>query len=199
MGLNISIIFQKLWRKWSQMCLVAPIFLHPIALGVRLTREETIMADSAAEETANGQITSARKIVLKPWQVQKKSLLVVKYVIPQDSHIPFPETKCITVGGADPGKPCLFPFKYGGVWFNGCTSEGKEAGDTNKWCSTKNYQDGEAVRWGNCDHNCNTHFASKYCYKKSILPVSSLFYRHTILDDRFYSILPFEYQSYKFL
>ena len=66
MGQNISKIFQKLCPKWSQMYLVAQFFLHQIVLGVRLTREETIMVHSAVVETANGQTKGARKMALKP-------------------------------------------------------------------------------------------------------------------------------------
>ena len=42
------------------------------------------------------------------------------------------ETGCYTVGGADPGSPCIFPFSFGGVIYRGCAED-----EDGLWCSTQ--------------------------------------------------------------
>ena len=41
-------------------------------------------------------------------------------------------TGCYTVGGADPGSPCIFPFSFGGVIYRGCAED-----EDGLWCSTQ--------------------------------------------------------------
>ena len=84
----------------------------------------------------------------------------------------FSATPCITVGGTDPGKPCIFPFKFRGTLYNGCTLDGKEPGDVNAWCSTVNDVYGNMEKWGDCGSDCNTHFELKDCYKINAMNVS---------------------------
>ena len=43
---------------------------------------------------------------------------------------------------------CVFPFKYNGVEYNSCTTEGN--GDT-LWCATSVTADGTYNGWGECD------------------------------------------------
>ena len=42
---------------------------------------------------------------------------------------------CKTSGGLNPGKPCIFPFKFEGKTYFGCPPEPDAPGKT--WCSTK--------------------------------------------------------------
>ena len=63
---------------------------------------------------------------------------------------------CLTLhdAGTKQGVPCIFPFKYKGKKYNGCTKD-----NHNKlWCSTQNDQSGEYIQdfWGNCDETCPT-------------------------------------------
>ena len=83
----------------------------------------------------------------------------------------FSGAECISVGGPDPGKHCLFPFKNKGTLYNGCTLEGKQPGDEKLWCSTLNDEYGNAKKWGNCGSNCKTHFELKDCYKINVMNV----------------------------
>ena len=66
------------------------------------------------------------------------------------------EVSCSTVGGGDPGKPCIFPFKFHGVINKECTLEG--SGDGIPWCSTLTDENGTHVsgqgKWGHCDPEC---------------------------------------------
>ena len=39
---------------------------------------------------------------------------------------------CTTVGGPDPGSPCIFPFSFGGVAYRGCAQD-----EDGFWCSTQ--------------------------------------------------------------
>ena len=39
---------------------------------------------------------------------------------------------CMTVGGPDPGSPCIFPFSFGGVAYRGCAQD-----EDGFWCSTQ--------------------------------------------------------------
>ena len=39
---------------------------------------------------------------------------------------------CMTVGGPDPGSPCIFPFSFRGVAYRGCAQD-----EDGLWCSTK--------------------------------------------------------------
>ena len=59
---------------------------------------------------------------------------------------------CVTNGGPDPDKACVFPFMYKGVQYDECTSEGSNT----KWCPTQvnafGYGYGAAYgnQWGHC-------------------------------------------------
>merc|ERR1712130_168149 len=61
-------------------------------------------------------------------------------------------SQCRTVGGADPGSQCIFPFIFDGVRYTDCTREGSNDGKA--WCSTKvDYQRhhiGGKGNWGHC-------------------------------------------------
>ena len=65
---------------------------------------------------------------------------------------------CTTVGGADPGKSCVFPFIAGGVTFTECTLAGNSDDDPNHWCSTLIDESGNHVggqgKWGHCAPEC---------------------------------------------
>ena len=67
---------------------------------------------------------------------------------------------CVTVGGADTGAKCVFPFRFQGQVFCECTLTGSEDGDTNPWCSTLTDQYGWHVgnqgNWGHCPTTCTT-------------------------------------------
>ena len=55
---------------------------------------------------------------------------------------------CMTIGGPQPNKPCVFPFNFNGRIVNSCII-GKRP---NSWCSIKkNYERGE---WGFCNLDC---------------------------------------------
>ena len=64
---------------------------------------------------------------------------------------------CKTVGGADPGKSCVFPFTIsGGVIRTKCITS---PGDPNPWCSTLTDENGTHVggqgKWGYCAPQCH--------------------------------------------
>ncbi|KAL1270321.1 hypothetical protein QQF64_032610 [Cirrhinus molitorella] len=52
-----------------------------------------------------------------------------------------------TIGGNSLGKPCYFPFKFGGKWYTDCTADGRK--DRRLWCSTVKDFDTEE-KWGFC-------------------------------------------------
>lgn len=56
--------------------------------------------------------------------------------------------ECFTEGdeGVGSGHACVFPFKYGNVVFNHCTT----AGHHTDWCYTDTDANGEGSAWGNC-------------------------------------------------
>lgn len=64
-----------------------------------------------------------------------------------------PSGECITVSGNRPGQPCIFPFRYDGISYSGCTT----AGNVAPWCSTMTDFTGQHVsgNWGDCpQYNC---------------------------------------------
>ena len=72
---------------------------------------------------------------------------------------PLGSSRCTTTSGPDPNKLCIFPFKFRGITYNSCTTNGNDPGDTNAWCSTKVDDSGEHVgdgqgNWGNCETKC---------------------------------------------
>ena len=49
------------------------------------------------------------------------------------NSVEMPKTECTTVGGPDPRKPCVFPFKHEGNTFITCALA---PNDDKHWCST---------------------------------------------------------------
>ena len=49
------------------------------------------------------------------------------------NSVDMPKTECTTVGGPDPKKPCVFPFKHKGNTFITCALA---PNDDKHWCST---------------------------------------------------------------
>ena len=71
---------------------------------------------------------------------------------------------CVTKGGPDPNKPCVFPFNDRGISYNKCTS-GTSGGKP--WCPTEVDKNGYYLtgKWGECGSNCgtsNTSFVSLF-------------------------------------
>ena len=64
---------------------------------------------------------------------------------------------CTTVGGADPGANCVFPYTYDGVVYTECRDFGMAK---QLLCATLTDQNGNSVRgqgkWGYCASNCTT-------------------------------------------
>merc|ERR1739838_938200 len=58
-----------------------------------------------------------------------------------------PSEELFTYGGNSKGKPCVFPFKANGTWFEKCTTQGKP--DKYRWCATSDDFD-EDGQWGYC-------------------------------------------------
>ena len=77
------------------------------------------------------------------------------------------ETICrtnIITSNRDPAKihtPCVFPFRFRGVNYNGCTRSHWEGYEHLEWCSTKTDQAGNHVafqaEYGYCSNDCPTH------------------------------------------
>ena len=67
------------------------------------------------------------------------------------------KARCITTGGPDLGKRCVFPFTYNGRQYRGCTLVG--VNDGIPWCSTLTDARGIHVsgqgKWGKCSAECN--------------------------------------------
>ena len=63
--------------------------------------------------------------------------------------------RCITTGGPDANKTCIFPFTYKGKIYTNCTLDGDSSGGS--WCSTLVDESGNHVggqHWGTCGTNC---------------------------------------------
>ena len=61
--------------------------------------------------------------------------------------------ECLTTGGGNAGKICVFPFKFDGVTYNGCTT----VIDDKLWCSTltnNGVHVGGQNQWGYCNSQC---------------------------------------------
>ena len=56
----------------------------------------------------------------------------------------------MTVSGADPNKPCIFPFIFNNETHYGCIWD---LNDSYAWCSTKVDDQGNHIwgNWGKCD------------------------------------------------
>ena len=48
-------------------------------------------------------------------------------------------------------KPCVFPFKYKGVAYRNCTTEGN---GVIPWCATSVTSNGHYKGWVTCDRKC---------------------------------------------
>ena len=61
--------------------------------------------------------------------------------------------RCLTTGGGNAGKICVFPFNFDGVTYNGCTT----VIDDKLWCSTltnNGVHVGGQNQWGYCNSQC---------------------------------------------
>ena len=67
--------------------------------------------------------------------------------------------KCMTDGGADPNKPCIFPLKFNGGTHYACIWDPMDSSAA-AWCSTKVDDQGNHIggqgNWGNCGSDCLT-------------------------------------------
>merc|ERR1712080_769270 len=74
---------------------------------------------------------------------------------------------CTTVSGPDPGKSCVFPFKFRGITYFSCTTSGNNPGNTKAWCSTKLDNSGIHVgsegNWGDCEPRCQSTPIATQC------------------------------------
>ena len=65
---------------------------------------------------------------------------------------------CVTVSGAAPNLPCIFPFRFNGVTHNKCTWDQAHLTEHKAWCSTLVDDTGHHVggqgKWGNCGPGC---------------------------------------------
>ena len=65
---------------------------------------------------------------------------------------------CVTISGADPNLPCIFPFRFNGVTHNKCTWDQAHLTEHKAWCSTLVDETGHHVggqgKWGNCGPGC---------------------------------------------
>jgi len=63
------------------------------------------------------------------------------------------EDGCLTIGGANVGAKCVFPFSFDGIAYHGCT----KVADDKPWCSTLT-KNGVHVsgqnQWGYCNSQC---------------------------------------------
>ena len=62
----------------------------------------------------------------------------------------------------DPGKGCVFPFKYKGIEYTECTDvDSVNDGNRYFWCATKINEDKEIAEdgrnWGECNDYCRRH------------------------------------------
>ena len=68
-------------------------------------------------------------------------------------------SQCKTVGGPDPFKKCVFPFKWNGNTYYGCPTDPDDRSKT--WCSTKVDTGGNHVtgqkKYGFCNEVCPKH------------------------------------------
>ena len=71
------------------------------------------------------------------------------------NSVEMPKPECTTVGGPDPNKPCVFPFKHKGNTFITCALA---PNDDKHWCSTLVDEAGEHIaangNWGHCGLDC---------------------------------------------
>jgi len=68
------------------------------------------------------------------------------------------EKICVTVSGASPGLPCIFPFRFNGAVHYECTWDQAHLTEHLAWCSTQVDETGHHIggqgKWGNCGEGC---------------------------------------------
>jgi len=86
--------------------------------------------------------------------------LVVAIPTPQEDD-DVEEDACLTASDSkDPGKECVFPFKYENVTYFGCPMDPEDA--TRRWCSTKTDENGVHVTgsFGYCTKGCKPEISA---------------------------------------
>jgi len=93
----------------------------------------------------NGQCVPVSNNNCDPLKQSSHSDAVHQMVTPCEA------ANCVTTGsaGVGPGHPCVFPFTYGGVAYDACTTSNH--GGT-AWCSTRTDSSGTHIygQWGDC-------------------------------------------------
>ena len=79
----------------------------------------------------------------------------ILYISAQPAPPP-PAPECFTNGGANPNKPCIFPFTWNGAIYRGCPIDPDD--ENQRWCSTKVDANGLHIQgqdqWGHCSPSC---------------------------------------------
>lgn len=112
----------------------------------------------------------------RTWILTSILYLVLLFDIAELQDIKFPKSKdekaekgikaskpaaakvCVTVSGASPNLPCIFPFRFNGVTHNKCTWDQAHLTEHKAWCSTlvdgTGHHVGGQGKWGNCGAGC---------------------------------------------
>ena len=89
-------------------------------------------------------------------------------------------------GGAEPNKPCIFPFKYNGQVHNECT----DINTRKNICATEINGRGVITKFGYCKCDCpskSTEVCIPQCQTKDDVPCQFPFkYKHPMNGDRIY-------------
>ena len=90
---------------------------------------------------------------LQNWGKQSKPPHLPHPTTPPQPPQPAQPPQCLTTGGGNAGKICVFPFNFDGVTYNGCTT----VIDDKLWCSTltnNGVHVGGQNQWGYCNSQC---------------------------------------------
>merc|ERR1712172_97426 len=102
-------------------------------------------------------LRAGNRVVIMP--VFLTSLMMAGFVLGQnrDTVVFSDQQSCSTIGGPGQGKPCVFPFRFGGTLRSSCITDLDPEGKF--WCSTRVDAGGNHVtgtgEWGHCSAGCS--------------------------------------------
>merc|ERR1712165_118801 len=113
--------------------------------------------------SGGSRVEAATVVIMRPVLLRRRVILftalqlsTVNVLGQNRDGVVFSDQSCSTIGGPGQGRPCVFPFRFGGTLRSSCITDLDPEGKF--WCSTRVDEGGNHVpgtgEWGHCSASC---------------------------------------------